>query len=127
MVSVAAQVVFVRDLLPALQQAVLASHRYPSTAIGFVSDPRDQARLSRRVAGLRRSVLAALTECARAAKLEHPELRARIAFGMLAELTSQTSYEPDYGSCHSQIAADLLRLALVDFGTQAAAAPRKNR
>jgi AcrR family transcriptional regulator len=107
------------ELLPALQRAVLASHRYPSTAIAFVSDPRDQARLERRVAALRGKVLATLAERARTAKLAHPQLRARIALGILAELTSRTAYEPDYESSHAELAADLLRLALVDFRAHA--------
>lgn len=103
------------QLLPELQRAVLASHRYPSTALAFIADPRDQARLKRRVATLRRCILDTLTKRANAAGLSQPALRARISFGLIAELTSQTYYEPEYDATHSQLAEHLLQLALANF------------
>jgi AcrR family transcriptional regulator len=104
------------ELLRALQQAVLASQRYPSTVLAFVADPRDQARLKQRVAALRQRTLATLTDRARSAGVSQPVLRARIAFCLVAELTSQTFYEPSYESEHPQLAEQLLRLAVSDFG-----------
>lgn len=106
-------------LLPALQQAVLASQRYPSTVLAFVADPRDQARLKQRVAALRQHTLTMLTTRARSAGLPQPSLRARIAFGLVAELTSQTFYEPSYQAEHAQLAEQLLRLAVSELVQQA--------
>lgn len=102
-------------LLPALQRAVLASHRYPSTALAFIADPRDQARLKQRVASIRRQILDALTTRASDAGLSQPTIRARTAFGLIAELTSITYYEPDIERTHAQLAERLLRLALVEL------------
>jgi AcrR family transcriptional regulator len=99
-------------LLPALQEAVLSSQRYPSTVLAFIADPRDQKRLQQRVAALRKHTIAVLREHMRSAGLPHPELRARIAFGLVAELTSQTFYEPDYEPVHPELAQLLLQLAL---------------
>jgi len=99
-------------LLPALQQAVLASQRYPSTVLAFIADPRDHARLQKRVAALRQRTLATLGERMRRVELPQPQLRARIAFGLVAELTSQTFYEPDCEPEHPQLAQLLLSLAL---------------
>lgn len=70
-----------KQLLPALQNAVLASHRYPSTAIAAITDPRDQARLKRRVAALRKQILETLTKRASAAGATQPTVRARITSG----------------------------------------------
>lgn len=103
-------------LLPALQQAVLSSQRYPSTVLAFIADPRDQARLQQRVAALRQRTLASLCEQMRSAGLPEPELRARVAFGLVAELTSQTFYEPDYEPSHFKLAQLLLQLALDSSG-----------
>jgi AcrR family transcriptional regulator len=103
------------QLLPALQQAVLASHRYPSTALTFIADPRDQARLKRRVTALRQQILDTLTKCAKAAGLPQPKLRARTAYGLIAELTSATQYEPEYEATHPELAQHLLQLALTDL------------
>ena len=99
-------------LLPALQQAVLSSQRYPSTALAFIADRRDQARLQRRVAALRQKTLTTLTSRIEQAGLPHPPLLARAAFGLVAELTSQTYYEADYAPVHAELAQQLLRLAL---------------
>src|ERR1700712_3600840 len=103
------------DLLPALQQAVLASHRYPSTVIAFIADPRDQKRLQTRVVALRKHTLDTLETRARAASTPQPKLQARIAFGLIAELTSATLYEADLSNDHAQLAADVLKLALSNF------------
>ena len=103
------------QLLPALQQAVLASHRYPSTALAFISDPRDQARLERRVAALRKQILDTLTKRAAAARLPRPAVQARATFGLIAELTSMTLYEPEYDAVHTELAQHLLQLALAEF------------
>ena len=103
------------QLLAALQEAVLASHRYPSTAIAFIADPRDQARLQRRVAALRTNTLRTLEARAKEAGSAHPKLRARIAFGLVAELSSSTCYEPELGDEHALLARDSLQLALEYF------------
>ena len=99
-------------LLPALQDAVLQSQRYPSTALAFVADPRVAARLQGRVAALRKQTLKALEGCAKAAGAKQPKLHARIAFGLVAELTSATLYEPDLTAAHDQLAQELLELAV---------------
>ncbi|HTU62453.1 MAG TPA: hypothetical protein VMF89_28530, partial [Polyangiales bacterium] len=112
----------------ALQQAVLSSQRYPSTVLGFIADPRDQTRLRQRVAALRERTLAVLCERMRSAGLPKPKLRARIAFGLVAELTSQTFYEPDYEPMHPELAQLLLQHALTGgLVTLARARPRKAR
>jgi hypothetical protein len=103
-------------LLPALQRAVLSSQRYPSTALAFVADPRDRAQLRQRVAALRMHVLATLRDHARRAGLPRPTVHARIAFGLVAELTSQTYCEPDIAPEHPDLARALLQLALAGFG-----------
>lgn len=103
-------------LLPALQQAVLSSQRYPSTVLAFIADPRDQRRLQQRVAALRQCALASLCEHMRSAGRSQPELHARIAFGLVAELTSQTFYEPNYELTHPALVQLLLQLALTGSG-----------
>lgn len=105
-------------LLPALQEAVLSSQRYPSTVLAFIADPRDQRRLQQRVAALRKHTIMLLREHMRSAGLPQPELRARIAFGLVAELTSQTFYELDYESVHPELAQLLLQLALTGSSGQ---------
>jgi len=107
-------------LLAALQQAVLSSQRYPSTVLAFIADPRDQARLKQRVAALRKHTLTTLCERMRSAGLPQPKLRARIVFGLVAELTSQTFYEPDYEPAHPKLAQLLLQLALTGSSGQGA-------
>ena len=104
-----------KQLLPALQNAILASHRYPSTALAFITDPRDQARLKRRVSALKTQILATLTKRATTAGLTQPTLKARITFGLIAELTSTTLYEPEYATTHQALAQHLLKLALTNF------------
>jgi AcrR family transcriptional regulator len=103
------------QMLPLLQEAVLASQRYPSTAIAFVADPRDQARLQRRVAALRKQILSTLEARAKTAGSKQPKLHARIAFGLVGELTSTTYYEPALTAQHEQLAHELLELALAHF------------
>lgn len=97
-------------LLEELQRAIVASHRYPSQAIDLVAAaPRVGAELQRRAADLRARVLAALAE--RCRRLPRPEVRARIVFGLVAELSSRTLYEVDGPDAHAPIAAELLALA----------------
>lgn len=103
------------QMLTALQRAVLASQRYPSTAIAYISDPRDQAHLKRRVAALREQTLSTLEERAEAAGAERPKLRARIVFGLVGELTCATFYEPELSDQHAQLAHELLELAFAHF------------
>jgi AcrR family transcriptional regulator len=79
--------------LAALQAAIVASQRYPSQAIALVTEAEAASALRRRAAALRTRVLAALADCARAADLPDPELRARAVFGVLAELASRAAYE----------------------------------
>jgi hypothetical protein len=57
-------------------------------------------------------------------RLEQPALRARVAFGLVAELTSQTFYEKEYESAHSELAEQLLQTALAHFRTRALSRPR---
>lgn len=103
------------QMLAALQEAVLASQRYPSTALAVVADVRSKSRLQRRVAALRKQILSTLAERARAAGSTQPKLHARIAFGLVAELTSATFYEPELTAQHPQLAQELLELALAHF------------
>ncbi len=97
-------------LLEKLQRAIVASHRYPSQAIDLVAAvPRIGPELQRRASALRARVLAALVEACRGRP--RPEVRARIAFGLVAELSSRTLYEVDGPDAHAPVAAELLALA----------------
>ena len=101
-----------RELLAALQSAIVSSHRYPSQALTLVSDPKASAALHERACQLREQVSGALLEHARANQCPNPELRARTAFGLLAELTSITAYEVATPDQHVPLAAHLLESAI---------------
>ena len=101
-----------RELLAALQAAIIASHRYPSQALGLVDDPQTQSALHERARQLRERVSAALLERARTSGRPAPELRARTAFGLIAELSSVTAYEALTPEQHAPLAAHLLELAI---------------
>jgi AcrR family transcriptional regulator len=99
------------EFLRGLQAAVLASHRFPSQALEFVTDERAAAELRARVSALRQQILAALASRARERGLADPELHARAVFGLIAELSSRTLYEFDVET-HAKLAVQLLELAI---------------
>ena len=68
------------ELVGAARRAVLASHRFPSEAVVACGD----AGLQQRVEALRGALLGALRACA----VDRCPLRARAAFGAVAELPS---------------------------------------
>lgn len=98
------------EFLQQLQQATLASHRYPSQALDFVSDATLAARLRERVSLLRAHMLSTLAGRATANGHADAEVRARIVFGLIAEQTSRTAYEMPSDK-HEELAAQLLALA----------------
>lgn len=98
------------DLLERLQRAIVASHRYPSQAIELVADGEG---MRRRAEALRTRVLQTLR--ARAEGLSEPEVRARVAFGLIAELSSRTAYEFESAEEHAPVARQLLALAIRSF------------
>jgi AcrR family transcriptional regulator len=105
------------ELLAALQAAIVASHRYPSQALELATGAA-AGGLRDRALALRRRVLAELLERARAAALPDPELRARIAFGLIAELSSITGYESRSEAEHAPVLAHLLELAVEQLAGQ---------
>lgn len=101
-----------RELFTALQAAVLASQRYPSQALDWVAQPEVAHTLRARVSALRERILACLCEHARASGLPDPELRARVVFGLIAELGSLTAFEAYSPEEHARLAEQLLELAI---------------
>lgn len=99
-----------RELLAALQQAILASQRFPSQALDLVAQQAGGSALRERAVALRQTVLRTLAE--RAAHLSDPPLRARAAFGAIGELTARTLYELDDPAEHARLAAYLLDMAV---------------
>lgn len=99
------------QLLAALQAAILASHRFPSQALDHVARHESAAPLRERVRQIRKRMLAALLERAEASGRPDPELRARCAFGLIAEISSLTAYELD-PERHPAMARHLLALAV---------------
>lgn len=106
------------ELLAALQSAIRASHRFPSQAIELVADPRLGKDLRTRASALRRRAMDALVARACAASLLDPEIRARTAFGLVAELTSTTSYEHDTFEDHEPMARHLLETAIAQLAAR---------
>lgn len=97
-----------RDLLRALQAAILASQRYPSQALEHIARADSASALRERVGSLRQRVLSALRD--RARSQPDAELRARTAFGLIAELTSLSAHECQPAQ-HAALADHLLQLA----------------
>lgn len=99
-----------RELLAALQQAILVSQRFPSQALELVQQEAGGPALRARAAMLRQTVLQTLAD--RAAHLSDPPLRARAAFGAIGELTARTLYELEDPGAHTQLANYLLDMAV---------------
>lgn len=99
-----------RDLLTALQKAILTSQRYPSQALDLIDQEPCGVALRARAASLRKTVLETLA--ARAAHLPNPALRARAAFGAVGELSARTWYELADPKEHALLSAYLLEMAL---------------
>lgn len=102
--------------LASLQQAIMASHRYPSQAIERLSDPAASDELRSRVLALRARVLAALLERARASGRPEFEARAHVVFGAIAELSSRAVYSGEQAHIQAAIARQLLTLASTHLG-----------
>lgn len=100
----------VEELLAALQQAIVASHRFPSQALELAGSASVEAGLRDRVERLRDAVLQSLTQ--RAGGLSDPDLRARAAFGAIGELTARTLYDLDDPQRHAALARYLLQMAV---------------
>jgi AcrR family transcriptional regulator len=100
-----------RELLVALQKAILASQRFPSQALDLIEQEAGGPALQARAATLRQTVLETLAN--RAAHLSHPALRARAAFGAIGELSARTWYELDDPQEHARLAAYLVEMAVV--------------
>lgn len=99
-----------RELLAALQQAILVSQRFPSQALDLIQQEAGGPALLARVTMLRQTVLQTLAD--RAAHLSDPSLRARAAFGAIGELTARTLYELDDPDVHARLAVYLLDMAV---------------
>jgi AcrR family transcriptional regulator len=98
------------DWLAGLQSAILASHRYPSEALARVSDDR-APELRLRVRSIRENVTAALLARAREAGMPEPEVHARTAFGLIAQLSSLAIYELEGEPLRQAMLTHLLQLA----------------
>lgn len=99
-----------RELLAALQQAILVSQRFPSQALDLVQQEAGGPALRARAAMLRQTVLQTLAD--RAAHRSDPPLRARAAFGAIGELTARTLYEIEDPAAHARLVSYLLDMAL---------------
>jgi len=99
-----------RELLAALQQAILVSQRFPSQALELVDQEFAGSALRARALALRETVLRTLAD--RAAHLSDPHLRARAAFGAIGELSARTLYELENSEEHTRLAAHLLEMAV---------------
>jgi AcrR family transcriptional regulator len=111
-----------RDLLAAIQSAVVASQRFPSQALDLIERGAGSEALKARVAALRKVVLQALAE--RAAHLSDPALCARAAFGAIGELTARTLYEfDDDPTVRARLSAYLLDMAVAALQNAAGASP----
>lgn len=100
-----------RELLAALQQAILACQRFPSQALDLVEREESGNVLRERAVALKKSVLQTLQ--ARAAHLSDPALRARAAFGAIGELSARMLYELDDSEAQARLSRYLLDMALV--------------
>ena len=102
-----------RELLANLQRAVIASQRFPSQALTLIeTESALGQQLRRRADTLREHILATLSARALASGARAPALRARAAFGAIAQLTSQTMYELDESAAHAALCGYLLEMAV---------------
>lgn len=101
--------------LAGLQTAIVASHRFPSQALQHASDPRVPA-LRARALQLRVRVSEALMARARDDGRPDPDLRARTAFGLIGDLSSQAVYEILDEDERSRALRHLLALAVAELG-----------
>ena len=99
------------DWLATLQAAIVASHRYPSQALALVSSER-APELRERASQLRQRILAAVLERARTAGRSDPQLRARTAFGLIAEQSSAALFELESAEERDAMLRHLLALAV---------------
>lgn len=99
-----------RELLAALQQAILASQRFPSQALALVAQQAAGPALQARALTLRQTVLQILTE--RASHLSDPPLRARAAFDAIGELSARALYELTNQTEQARLCAYLLDMAV---------------
>jgi len=84
------------ELLGAIQTALLRSQRFPSHALTLVEETEEGAALRARAEQLRCRVLGRLRQEAQSAGLDDPELRARVCFEAVAELSSRAMFtDPD--------------------------------
>lgn len=102
--------------LAGLQAAMVASHRFPSQALQHASDPR-VPELRARALRLRARVGEALAIRARRAGRRGALLRARAAFGLIGDLSSQTVYEISDEAERARILRHLLALAVTELGS----------
>jgi hypothetical protein len=93
---------------------MVASHRFPSEALQRASDLRIPA-LRARAVRLRSRVNGALVDRARAGGRADLELRARTAFGLLGDLSSQTVYELIDEAERDRMQRHLLKLAAIEL------------
>lgn len=102
------------SLLSRLQAAIVASHRFPSEALQHATDARVPALRTRALA-LRVRVAEALTAEAERRGWPDAALRARTAFGLIGELSSQSVYELADASERSRMQRHLLELAIAEL------------
>lgn len=90
----------IEELVTSLQNAVLTSQRFPSHALTLVQDvERAGPNLRTRAAALEQRVLSSLTEHAKRRGLSEPELRARVCFDLIGNLTARAVYtDPERAS-----------------------------
>lgn len=100
--------------LSRLQTAIVASQRFPSQALQHASDPR-VPELRNRAFRLRARVDAALASRAGAGGGPDAALRARVAFGLIGELSSATVYEISDETERARTQRYLLALAVAQF------------
>jgi AcrR family transcriptional regulator len=101
--------------LAGLQSAIVASHRFPSQALEQASDPRVPG-LRQRALRLRLRVGEALVARARRDGRPDPTSRARAAFGLIGDLSSQAVYEILDEDERSRTLRHLLALAVTQLG-----------
>lgn len=108
-----------RELLPAIQRAVLESQRFPSHALTLIEDV-DQVgpALRERAEALRARVIATLTEHATRLGQVEPALRAEACFGALCELTARAMFTAPERS--AELAKHYLAMASTHLGLEPA-------
>jgi AcrR family transcriptional regulator len=105
----------IEELFTAIQTAVLTSQRFPSHALTLVQDvKRVGPKLRARATALEQRVLACLTDHAKHRGLDEPELRARVCFDLIGDLTARSMYtDPERAS---SLARHYRELALRHMG-----------